>query len=292
MDRNLEMIIGYIIYTIIDSLIYTSMLVMMSVGLVLIFSILGVINFAHASFYALGAYISYSLIYLFTPTPSLIFPAIIASAVLVGIIGAIFERYLLSFIYGRADVFQLLLTFGAILLFDGIIRMEWGGWPLTVQEPLLVYGSLAGYPIYYFIIVVFAVVVIIALKLLLFKTRYGRIIRAVSSFKEMSMALGINVKNTYTSVFSLGCFFAGLGGGLMVPLTQAMPGIGLEALIVAFVVIVIGGMGSLKGAVIGSVIVGFTRTIGIALFPKIELAIVFLIMVVILLIRPTGIFGK
>lgn len=271
-----------------NSVSYSCFLIIMSIGLVLIFSILGIVNFAHAIFFELGAFIGYTTI-TWLNNPSLIFLSIIFSAVIVGVIGVLFEVSLLKRAYGMGEEYQILLTFGAILAGVGIERMIWGSTPRTMLSP---FGNINGYPVYNLLIVIVAAIVVVILMYILNRTRFGREIRAVASNEEVALNLGINVRRIQTITFGIGAALAGLAGALMIPIMNATPEMGVNILILSFIVIVVGGLGSLRGAIIGSFVVGIARTFGINYFPKISFAVAYIVLVGVLILRPSGIYGE
>jgi branched-chain amino acid transport system permease protein len=175
------------------------------------------------------------------------------------------------------------------------MRLVWGGLPLTADTvmdamPIVHIGGLV-YPGYNILVIVIGIVAAIVLWLLIYETKFGVLLRATSQDRRMASALGLNVGRVYVAAFAIGCFMAGLGGAIVVPSHAAVLGMGIEALVLAFVVVVVGGLGSLKGALVGALIVSFVRTAGIQFFPEIELAVLYLIAAVVLIAKPTGLFG-
>ena len=217
-------------------------------------------------------------------------------ALAVAAAGAIIEPTLLRPFYQRAEEYQLLVTFGLLLILEDLMRLVWGPYPLSASQPRdflgssTIFGSL--YPNYYLLVTALGFLTAALLWAFVYRTKFGVMLRATSQNMRMASALGVNVKRVYIQAFALGCFMAGLGGAFIVPIQSAVLGMGVDALILAFVVVVVGGLGSLEGAVIGAIIVGFVRTLGITLFPEIELAVLYLIAAAVLLIRPTGLFGR
>jgi len=280
-----------------NALLYASLLFLFTVGLTVIFGVLKILNLAHGSFYALGAYLGFTCISIVLSglPPQVMYIQIITAAIITGVVGILFEFLLLRPIYKREESYQLLLTFGILLLLDDITKMVWGTSPCVVSQPVRFLGvfSISGimYPTYTLLVIVAAIITAIILGLFFSQTKIGKVIRATAMDKDMAMALGANVPRLYTLVFMLGCFLAGFAGALWVPMQSAYPGIAMEILILSFVVLVIGGVGSLKGTFIGALIVGLVRAFGIVYFPEIELAIIYLVMIVVLLIKPEGLFG-
>lgn len=220
---------------------------------------------------------------------------LLAGAIAIGGVGAVIEPTLLRPMYNRAEEYQLLVTFGLLLILEDVIRFAWGGTPLSAAILMEALGSVrlfgARYPTYNLVIIAIGGVAVVVLWAFVYRTRFGVLLRATVQDMRMASALGVHVKRVYVQAFTLGCTMAGLGGAIIVPGQAAVLGMGTDALILAFVVVVIGGLGSLLGALVGALIVGAVRTIGIMFFPEIELALLYLIATVVLLVRPTGLFG-
>jgi branched-chain amino acid transport system permease protein len=258
----------------------------------MIFGIMGVLNFAHGAFYMLGAYFAYTIVI----TVNSFWLALLLAPLMVGIVGGILEITTLRFIYERGHFYQLLLTFGFLLILEALIHIVWGPQFKQVTLPAFLSGSfqiLGGlYPIYRIFLLCLATLVAIGLLLLINKTKFGYIIRAVSQNAEMSGAIGINVKLVRSFVFALGCTLAGLGGVVVAPMVSASLGMGVSILIDAFVVVVIGGLGSVIGSLLGSLIVGAAKTWGTFLFPEGAMVIIYALMAFILVFRKSGLFGE
>lgn len=283
-----------------DGVLYAAMLFLVAAGLTLVYGVMRILNIAHGSFYALGAYAGTFLVLVYLRTegpPLLVYLAILAGALLAGAItGPLVERLLLRPIYGREEVVQLLVTFSLFLILEDVIKLIWGVQPYYVAKPYALLGTvrIAGvtYAWYQLLLVGVAIVTGVILWQAIRGTRLGRMIVAVTADREISMALGINVGRVYTLAFTLGAVLAALGGALVGPLIAVTPGISVEAIVLAFAVVVIGGLGSLEGAALGALIVGIARAAAVQLFPEVELATVYLIMVAVLLFRPQGLFGE
>ncbi len=283
---------------ILNSLLYASILFLIAGGLSLIYGVMRIVNLAHGNLYALGAYVTAWAVgralggmpgaglYLLLP----------AGAVAAAAVGAILEPTLLRPFYKRAEEYQLLVTFGLLLILEDVLRLIWGPHPLSASELYEQLGSVSifgsTYPNYNLLVVAVGFVAAVFLWAFVYKTKFGVILRATSQNMRMASALGVNVNRVFVQAFTLGCFMAGLGGAIVVPSQSAVLGMGVDALILAFVVVVIGGLGSLEGALLGAIIVGFVRTLGITYFAEIELAVLYLIAVVVLLVRPAGLFGR
>lgn len=277
---------------ILHGLAYAGLLFLVSSGLTLVFGMMNVLNFAHATFYMLGAYLSYSVLR-FTDS---FWISIILCPVLLFIIGALVERFLLRRVHAFGHVHELLLTFGLAYIITETVKWIWGNFPLAVN----IGGHLGGqisilgiiYPVYRIFIIVCALVVGLIMTLIIYKTRIGIIVRAAVNDSEMVNALGTNVPLVFMSVFAVGAALSGFAGVIAGPLLTTYPGMAAEILIDAFVVIVVGGFGSLGGAVLASVIIGELQSFGVLLFPKLSMALIYLLMAVILVIKPSGLFGE
>ena len=283
---------------VLNSLFYASVLFLIAAGLSLIFGVMRIVNLAHGSLFAIGAYIAAWLvgraIGLGVPVVWALLVIPIA-AVAVALIGIVIEPLLLRPFYRRAEEYQLLVTFGLLLILEDLMRLVWGGLPLTADTvmdalPVVHIGGLV-YPGYNILVIGIGIVAAVALWFLIYETKFGVLLRATSQDRRMAAALGLNVGLVYVAAFAIGCFMAGLGGAIVVPSHAAVLGMGVEALVLAFVVVVVGGLGSLKGALVGALIVSFVRTAGIQFFPEVELAVLYLIAAVVLIARPTGLFG-
>ncbi len=271
-----------------------SRLFLIAVGLSLIFGVLGVLNFAHGAFYMLGAYAA--LIF----TTSLIenfWLAVVAGAIVVGLIGVTIEIGAIRPLYDRLDseLDQLIVTFGFALIIHEVVRFIWGSQPYTVDPPaafdftVRVGGST--FAAYRFFVIAAAFIVMVALWLAITKTYFGALVRGTSSDREMAAMLGVDVPRLYTAVFFVGSFLAGLGGALASPLQSVSPSLGDQVIIDAFIVVVIGGLGSLTGAFVGAMLIGLLQSIGPQFIAAGSIAIPFLAMVLVLIFRPEGLFG-
>ncbi len=261
-------------------------------GLTIIFGLLRVINFAHASLYALGAYFCYTV----GVITNNFWLGLIISVLLLMAVGAILELGLLRRIYGHEHIYQLLLTFALIFIITDLIKIFWGSFPVTTPLPPIFSGwiSVLGAPIptYCFFIIGTGVAVALGLWILLYRTKLGAIIRTSAFDREMTNVLGVNVPRLYTLVFILGAGLGGLGGAIAAPMTTIIPDMGAFIIIECFVIIIIGGVGSLLGAVVGSLVIGVWGAIGLLIVPQFAMVFTFALMVIVLLIRPWGIFGE
>ena len=251
---------------------------------------MNVLNFAHATMYMLGAYFFYSL---FTATNQF-WISLMLCPVFLFIIGALIERFLLRRVHAFGHLHELLLTFGLAYIITELVKWIWGNYPLALKitgfldQTITIYDIT--YPVYRIFIFICAVLVGVVMALILYKTRLGIILRASVNDSEMVNALGVNVPRVFTGVFAFGAALSGLAGVIAGPLLTTFPGMAHEILIDAFVVIVVGGFGSLGGAVVASLLIGELQSFGVLLFPKLSVALVYLLMAAVLLIKPSGLF--
>ncbi len=288
-----------LIIQILNSLFYASVLFLIAAGLSLIFGVMRIVNMAHGTFYAVGAFATAWLVgrAIAAGVPAgWTFLLIPVGAAAVALLGIIVEPLLLRPFYRRAEEYQLLVTFGLLLILEDVIRFLWGGLPLSADPimdalPIIRVGGIV-YPAYNLVVIGVGIAAALLLWIVIYRTKFGVLLRATSQDRRMASALGLNVGLVYVSAFAIGCFMAGLGGAIIVPTQAAVLGMGIDALILAFVVVVIGGLGSLQGALVGALIVSFVRTAGIQFFPEIELAVLYLIAALVLLVKPTGLFGS
>lgn len=283
---------------ILNSLLYASVLFLIAGGLSLIYGVMRIVNLAHGNLYAFGAYVAawtvgqvvaggnVGLGYLVLP----------AGALAAALLGALLEPTLLRPFYKRAEEYQLLVTFGLLMILEDLLRLIWGPYPLQASSLFEKMGSWTFgdsiYPNYNLVVIAVGFIAAAFLWAFVYKTKFGVVLRATSQDMRMAQALGVNVNRIYVQAFTIGCFMAGLAGAIIVPSQSAVLGMGVDALILAFIVVVIGGLGSLEGALVGAFIVGVVREAGITLFPEIELAVLYLIAAMVLLVRPAGLFGR
>jgi branched-chain amino acid transport system permease protein len=283
---------------VLNSLFYAAVLFLIAAGLSLIFGVMGIVNMAHGSFYALGAYITAWAVAAAAPAipAAALFVLLFVGALGVAAIGLAIEPTLIRPFYRRPEEYQLLVTFGLLLVLEDLIRLVWGGTPRTASTlvdslGLIQIGGLP-YPVYNLVMIGVGVAAAVALWAFIYRTKFGVLLRATAQDRRMAAALGINVERIYILAFGLGCFMAGLAGAIVVPTQAAVLGMGVEVLVIAFVVVVIGGLGSLEGALVGALVVSALRTITIQFWEEFELAALYLIAAIVLLIRPTGLFGR
>src|SRR5262245_11832500 len=265
-------------------------------GLSLIFGVLRVLNFAHGSFYMLGAYAAWQIAQWIGTFTGSFWLAVIGSAIAVALLGGVIERLLLRHLYGREDLYQLLLTYALVLMLGDGARMLWGTQQLTVPRPTGLTGSFewlgAVVPHYNLFIIVLGPLIATGCWLLLSRTGTGRLIRAAALDREMLAALGADVGRLYTLMFMAGSFLAGLGGALVTPVRSIVPGMDVEIIVEAFIVVVIGGLGSFWGTFVGAIIFGQVLAFGILVLPGFSIFAVFALMALVLIVRPNGLFGR
>jgi branched-chain amino acid transport system permease protein len=274
-------------------LISGMLLFLVAAGLSLIFGTLKVVNFMHGSLYMLGAYFGYT-IYTLTDSYAL---AVVGAALGVGLFAAVFERVFMSRVYNADVLMQLLVCYGFILILDDAVKLIWGaefrsmGMPAAFARPPILLGG-GVMPVFYLFLIGITLLVAVALAFLINKTRLGKIVRAAAVNPTMTSALGINTALVFGGVFALGGLLAGLAGALAVPVRSMVAGMGFSILIESFIVTVIGGMGSVAGALVGALLIGLVRSFGSIGFPLFTEGLMFLFMVLVLIVKPSGLFGK
>lgn len=274
-------------------LIVGALLFLVAAGLTLIFGVLKIINFAHGSLYMLGAYIALSAYRL---TDSFAISTIVAGLG-VGLFGLIFERFIMRRVYNADVLMQLLVCYALILILDDAVKIIWGaefqsmGMPEAFQAPpLFIAGGII--PVFYVYLIAAAGVIAAALWFVLTRTRMGKVVRAAAHNPTMTSVLGLNTSLIYAGVFALGGALAGLAGALAAPVRSMSPGMGFSILIESFIVTVIGGMGSVSGALVGALLIGLVRSFGSIGFPLFVEGLMFLAMALILILKPSGLLGK
>jgi branched-chain amino acid transport system permease protein len=287
--------ISFLTVQVLSALRLAAFLFLISSGLTLIFGVLNILNFAHGALYMLGAYFTY-WVTLQVSGPGGFVLAMAAAPLGVALVGAILETGLLRRIYIQEEIYQLLLTYALVLVIDDAAKIVFGPDYKSIPKPGFLEGSVTLFggtvPVYTILVVVVAPLVAFSLWYLLHRTKTGKVIRATSSDREMADALGINMTALFTLVFAFGALLAGFGGALAGPARTVFPGVGTEVIIECFVVVVIGGLGNLWGALVGSLLIGALETVGIIVFPEFEMGLIYLLMVAVLVIRPWGLFGR
>ena len=288
--------LGLVIGQLRSGLTTAMFLFLIASGLSLIFGVLKIINFAHGSLYMIGAYIAWHLTTLLPTWGVSFWVAVLIASTTVAIIGGLMERFLLRHMYARDELYQLLFTYAFVLIFSDACKYIWGTQPHSVSKPAGFTGAFewlgVKFPSYDMLIMALGPLIAFGFWLLLNRTSYGRIIRAAALDREMLGSLGTNVSNLYTGMFVLASFLAGLSGALVTPIKSVVPGMDVEIIIEAFIVVVIGGLGSLWGTLLGSIIYGLVLAFGILLFPRFSIFASFILMAVVLVIRPWGLLGK
>jgi len=281
-----------------SGLTYGAVIFLVASGLTLTFGTLRLLNLAHGSFYMLGAFFAFTLTSLFADLPggSGFFVALVVVPIIVAIVGGLVERGLFSRIYRSEHIYQVALTFAVLLIINDGINLGWGPIYKRVPAPEIFLGAVRlgdlSFPRYFLLILGLAPIIALGLWLLLYRTRVGRLIRAVVQDREMAEALGINVSRIFTLVFMLGCWLAGLGGVLIAPQVAVDLTMDVAVLLDAFIVVVIGGLGSFGGALLGALILGQAQAFGILVLSRFVMVFPFVIMAFILIVRPQGLFGE
>jgi branched-chain amino acid transport system permease protein len=284
---------SFYLVQILNGIQYGFLLFLVASGLTLLFGIMGIINLAHGSFYMVGAYLAYWL----TGLTGSLWLGILLGLPIALVLGYAVERFAISFLYRRDHLYQVLLTFALILIFNEMQRILWGNNVHGVTIPQLFSGSIPltgtqSYPVYRLFISAACIAIAAAMYWVIQKTRLGMMIRAGASNREMVQALGINVNRLFAIVFSLGVALAAFAGMLAAPVDSVYPGMGENILIISFVVVVIGGTGSIKGAFAGAMLIGLVSTFGKVMLPEMASVSVYALMALILLWRPQGLFGR
>jgi branched-chain amino acid transport system permease protein len=277
---------------------HAAVLFLVAAGLQLVFGVQKIVNLACGSFYALGAYFGVSFIgYLSAAglSPWLMMPGLVVAGILVGFVGPPIER-LLRTVYTRDESFQLLLTFALVLMFQDVFRFVWGSNPRSLDSAYLIYGVINArdfsVPVYNLLVIAVAIGTAAGFGAFLQRTNYGRILRATAENRGMAEALGVDVRRLYAVVFTLGTVLGTTAGALVVPTAAASLDMAIDFVIEAFAVVVIGGLGSMRGALAGALIVGLIRAYAIVLYPEAEVLAIYVIVIAVLLLRPTGLFGR
>jgi len=277
---------------------HAAVLFLVAAGLQIVFGVQKIVNLACGSFYALGAYFGVTTVTWALKAglpPFLFLPVLIASGILLAVIGPVIER-LLRTVYDRDESFQLLLTFALVLMFQDIMRYFWGANPQQLGNLVMVYGKVGAggvdLPVYNVLVIAGSIAIALILGGFLQRTRYGRILRATAENRAMTEALGVDVRRINIVVFTLGTVLGTVGGAFVVPTSAASLDMAVELVVEAFAVVVIGGLGSMRGALAGALVVGLMRAAAIALYAELELLAIYLVVILVLILRPSGLFGK
>jgi branched-chain amino acid transport system permease protein len=265
-------------------------------GLSLIFGVLRVLNFAHGTFYMLGAYAAYQIVQWLGTGPATFWMATVGAALAIAILGGVVERFLFRHLYGKEELYQLLFTYALVLILSDVAKIIWGTQQKSVSRPAGLAGSISIWgtmlPYYNLFILLLGPAIALGFWFALQRTRAGRFVRAAALDRETLGALGVNVDALFTGVFILASFLGGLGGALVTPVRTIVPGMDTEIIVEAFVVVVIGGLGSFWGTFLGSLIYGQVLSFGILFFPRFSIFSVFALMAVVLIVRPWGLLGR
>ena len=282
-----------------DGVVYSSWLFLMAAGLTLIYGVMRILNIAHGSFYAIGAYSSAALVGAWLTAGygvAASYLLLALAAVLVGVIlGPPIERGLLKRMYGKDEVILLLVTYAVFLILEDVIKLIWGVESKMVPEPYAALGNFQIgeliYPVYNLLLIGAAIVTGLGLAWALYRTRQGKLLLAVIHDREISAAMGIDVGRVYLATFTIGTALAALGGALTAPMVAVSPGLGVEVIVLSFAVVVIGGLGSLGGAALGALLVGLVRAAAVRYWPEVELFTIYAVMALVLIVRPRGLFA-
>jgi branched-chain amino acid transport system permease protein len=277
---------------------HAAVLFLVAAGLQLVFGVQKIVNLACGSFYALGAYFGITAVGIALKLgmpPLLFFPVLIAAGLAIGLVGWPIERVLRT-IYRRDESYQLLITFGFLLMFQDVFRFLWGATPRTMDNVYMVYGAAhvlgVRVPTYNLLVIAASLLIAVGLGLFLERTRIGRIVHATAENRDMAEGLGVNASKIFALIFTVGCMLGTVGGALVVPSSAASLDMAVELVVESFAVVVIGGLGSMRGALVGALVVGLMRAAAISLVPELEMLSVYLVVVVVLIARPAGLFGK
>jgi branched-chain amino acid transport system permease protein len=290
--------VDILVVHLLNALLYASVLFLVAGGLSLIYGVMRIVNLAHGNLFAFGAFLTASAVgqWFAGSESSWLYLLLPVGAFGAAAIGAILEPTLLRRFYRRPEEYQLLVTFGLMMILEDLIRFIWGPYPISAT---VLFSKMGGahigdfvYPRYNLLVIAVGGLAALLLWAFIYRTRFGVVLRATSQDMRRAAALGVNVNLVYVEAFTIGCFMAGLAGAVIVPSQSAVLGMGVDALILSFIVVVTGGLGSLEGALVGALIVGTIREIGVTFFPEIELAVLYLIAATVLLVRPAGLFGK
>ena len=285
----------------IDGTIYASWLFLVAAGLTVIYGVMRILNMAHGSFYAIGAYTAASLVgWYFNNGIGPVWAGyllMLGCALVAGlIVGLIIERGLLRFMYGRDEVLMVIITYALLLVLEDTMKMIWGVNPYFAYQPYAEMGrsALAGLKVSNHDLMLVGVSAVLGLCLWLWleRTHQGKVLRAVIHDREVAMAMGVNVRRMFTLVFVLGTMLGTLAGALTAPAISVVPGMGVEVIVLAFAVVVIGGMGSIEGAAVGALLVGLSRAAAVHYAPEFELFVIYGVMALVLAVRPQGLFGR
>lgn len=290
--------VDLIITQIITGIGAAGLLLLIAVGLSLVFGVLHILDFVHGSIFLFGGYIGYTVSLLLASVGGGFWLSLMVGGLVAAVLGAFIEVLLLRRVYERQLLFQFLLLFGVVYILADVMKITWGTGYLSIPRPDFLSGSVsyAGGGVvvakYNLFVIVLGAVTMAVLWLIMNRTRFGLHVRALHQQKEMADLLGMNTPLLRTSVFAIGSGMAGLAGVAIGGLGSLSPGMDVEAVILAFSIVTIGGLGSVKGAVVGALIVGLVQCLGLLVLPQLNIAFIYLVMAIILVIRPWGLFGR
>jgi branched-chain amino acid transport system permease protein len=273
-----------------------AILFLVASGLTLVFGALRIANFAHGSLYMIGAFLMVTIGDRLGYSNVTFWVSMVLASLAVGLIGGVMEVFALRPIYRRTNLTQLIVTFGLVLIVTGVVRGIYGPVPKGTQIPPALQGSVAildgRFPNYQLFLIALAAVVAVVLWLILYRTELGRTIRAAVTDPELLALSGVNVRWLFTGVFAIGAFFAGLAGAAVASQGAVSLGMDIDIIVRAFIIVVIGGVGSLAGALLGSMLVGIAESLGVLWLPSVSLVLVFVVLILVLVVRPRGLFGR
>ena len=282
--------IFFIIQTI-NGVVFGMLLFLLAAGLTLMLGTMRIVNLAHGSYYLLGGYIGYSI----AKYTNNFFLACLGGLLAIGILGMVIYKVILEKRFARETLSQVLVTFGMLLIISDLCRWIWGGTPLAIPQPEILQGSISigriVFPIYRLAFILMGGIILIFLWWFQERTKYGAIVRAGVDDEEMTQGIGINISLVKTLIFSMGALLAGFAGVVGGPFIGLSTGLDIDILLLAIVVVIIGGMGSLKGALVGALLIGLLDAFGKSLLPELSIFTLFATMVIVLAIKPSGLFG-
>ena len=273
-------------------------LLLIAVGLSLVFGVLHILDFVHGSIFLFGGYVGYSVALALGGIPGAFWLSLVLGAVAAAVLGAVVEMVLLRRIYERQLLFQFLILFGVVYILADLMKIIWGTGYMSIQRPdflsgaVIFAGGRAVIASYSLFVIVLGAVTMTIFWAILRRTRFGLHVRALHQEKEMAALLGINTPLLKTSVFAIGSAMAGLAGVAVGGMSSLSPGLDVETVIMAFSIVTIGGLGSVKGAIVGALIVGLVQCLGILVLPQLNIAFIYLVMAIVLILRPWGLFGR
>jgi branched-chain amino acid transport system permease protein len=282
-----------------DGLIQASWLFVVALGLTLVFGVLKILNIAHGSFYALGAYLAASAVTMVAARglPAAGFAVmLVAAGAIAALVGLLLERGIIKMFYGRDEVVLLLVTYAVFLVLEDITKLIWGVNPIYATQPYELFGNVEFAGLFYvgydLVLIPLAVAIGVAVWFGLNRTITGKVVSAVIHNEEMSASMGVRVKRVYAFAFAFGVLLAAVAGALTAPKISVQPGLSSEVIILSFAIVVIGGLGSVEGAAVGALLVGMARAASVHLMPQAELLMIYLIMAAVLMFRPEGLFRR